>query len=160
MQLMSPSPVVLAEQPTCEHAFLPYSKVTNNTEADYPCSTKVISVGITASVSVGITRSEAVSTTVQCPKSCDCGLQAVAHMWHIEGVHNTVHIGTQLPRGPMCPEEQNVATPYTADVPILIPGAAQNNQARVDFSPCRVPGTFCGPWGPPDKQWLPLCPSL
>ncbi|KAL9638652.1 MAG: hypothetical protein Q9164_001411 [Protoblastenia rupestris] len=116
--------------------------VTVNVGGDFNLNLgSIVTAGVDAGVSLGTTKSESVTTTVQCPPGCNCGLQAVAHMYHIEGIHN-----------------ENVAYPYNVDVPITIAGAAENNQARVDYSACRVGGTFCGKWGP--NPVLPLCPGI
>ena len=77
-------------------------------------------------------------------------------MYHITGIHNAVSVNPEYTRGPECDGEMNVASPYDVTVPQTIPGGAPNADAIVDFSACRVGGTFCGPW---DAPLLPLCPG-
>ena len=121
---------------------------------DFYPSGDIASAGIDASVSIGTTNSTAITTSVECPPTCDCGLQAVAHMYHITGIHNVVGVNPEYTRGPECDGELNVAYPYDVLVPVVVPGGVPNADARVDFSACRVRGTFCGPY---DKPLIPLC---
>ena len=77
-------------------------------------------------------------------------------MYHITGIQNVVSVEPGYVRGPECDGEINVATPYDVTVPQIISGGAPNADAIVDFSACRVGGTFCGPYNAP---LLPLCPG-
>ena len=104
---------------------------------DFYPSGDIASAGIDASVSLGTTNSTAITTSVECPPTCDCGLQAVAHMYHITCIHNVVSVNPEYTHGPECDEEQNFAYPYDVLVPVVVPGGVPNVDAREDFSPCR-----------------------
>ena len=115
----------------------------------------IASVGFDASYAIGTSNTTAITTSATCPDYCDCGLQAVAYLWNIVGIHNVVSVNPPLGvvRGSECNFEQNVAYPYDITVPQTIKGAAPNADARVDFSACSV-GTVGGACGT-----LPLCPG-
>lgn len=121
-------------------------------------SGEIVKAGIDASVTIGTSNTSSITTAVNCPDNCDCGLQAVAHMYQITGIHNVVSINPPLGvvRGSTCNFEQNVAYPYSVTVPQTIPGGTPNADAIVDYAACRQPNTMCGSW---DAPLLPLCPA-
>ena len=114
---------------------------------------EIVHAGVSASVSVGTSTTESITTSQSCPKFCTCGLQATPSLYHVEGdqlkyPHNLAGPDSD------CVGAEGVNGPYSADLPVLIPGAAANNQAVVTFSACRVAHTFCLA----DPK-LPLCPT-
>ena len=116
-----------------------------------PLSSGPISAGISGSISVGTTTSESLTTGVTCPKFCTCGLAAIPTVLSVEGTQTTYAHNT-AGSDSACVQHQSSA-PYAADLPVLVPGAAKNNEAVVTYTACRVGGTFCF-----SDASLPLCP--
>ena len=108
----------------------------------------LLTVGLLGGVAVGTTTTDAITTTIVCPSMCECGIQAVPQMYHVEGTQTTVW--TPVENGPC---KKPVTAPFSVDLPVLDQGASQANQAIVLFSACRVANTTCD-----SDTTLPACP--
>ena len=114
---------------------------------------EVVNVGFQAQVIVTTTTAESVTTTVNCPGQCVCGLQVVPQLYHVEGYQSV----TQQPIGGgprnACSRSEKV-DPYVVEFPVIDPNAAQNNQAVVQYSACIPAGMAC-----PSDPNMPVCPA-
>ena len=108
-----------------------------------------LTVGLLGGVAVGTTTTDAITTTVVCPSMCECGIQAVPQLYHVEGTQTTVEVPVE--NGPC---KKPVTAPYSVDLPVLDQGAGQADQAIALFSACRVANTTCV-----RDTTLPECPS-
>ncbi|KAL9126728.1 MAG: hypothetical protein Q9217_004273, partial [Psora testacea] len=102
----------------------------------------VAAVGFNAQVIVSVSTAESITTTVNCPPNCTCGLQVIPTMYHVEGYQFV----TEEPSGggnkAACYKKPDIQ-PYSVDFPVIDPKAAKNNQAVVQYSACVPIGYAC-----------------
>ena len=102
------------------------------------CSKDIFNAGIDASVSVTTENSESVTVQENCPPGCECGIQSVAHMHHVQGNQTTTPSESDCVGG-------TTSAFYSVDYPVTDPSAPANNQLVATWSACAI-GT-CNPIG-------------
>ncbi|KAI9894785.1 MAG: hypothetical protein M1814_000004 [Vezdaea aestivalis] len=108
---------------------------------------KIVGVGVQASVATTTTNGQAITAAQGCPAGTQCGLTATATLYHIKGFKVTESRCFGI-------KEE----PYDVTLPVLVPGADKAAPAEVFYSACYISGH--APAKPIAGFAYPICPPL